>query len=467
MSYLLTTSVPRAPSASDPSVAHWNTQFLPRRNAWKAMRRTIISASSVLLFAFTVQAQSFSSGSTGSDGALDLTSGDQVVQLPESGVLNYTTVSVPAGRTLTFRRNLRNTTVTMLAQGAVSIEGRIDVSAVGQNYGPFCGFTGIRAPGPGGFYGGQVNQPGFGPGAGATPSGFGSWIGPLSLVPIVGGSGGAGDPGALGGCGGGAIVIASSVSITQHQTHPSHSGIYANGAADYACGGGGFYFVGGSGAGGAIRLVANAININGKLSACNVNNTNCGVIRLEAPSGSLVFTGSSNPPAGLFPINPTVLPSTAPSLTIVSIAGFPVPSYAGSRFDTYDMLLPNQLADPVSMVVHAVNIPVGTQVIVGFVNGSPNATSTPGTLSGTLQSSSATATISALNRTAVTYLLATAIFDPPATAMKFNAKGPNEVAKVRIIALPGAKPRFVFLRGNGTEVDLAKVPKPFLAELGL
>jgi len=420
--------------------------------------------------AISANAQSFSSGSTGADGALDLSTMNCPesicqVQLPESGVLNYTTVLIPQGKALKFKHNLRNTPVFLLAQGAVVINGSIDLSANGINVGASCGAGSptTRSPGPGGFYGGAPTQRGFGPGGGANNAESGTWVGPLSLVPIVGGSGGGGDSqGNFGGSGGGAIVIASSTSITLAQG----AGITATGAPDYSCYGF-FSYLNNPGSGGAIRLVANSLNVSGALSACNVFGTKCGVVRLEASSASLTFNGSSNPPAGLFPINPTVLPSASPSLTFVSIGGFPVPSYAGQRFDTYDMLLPNQLTDPISAVVQANNIPVGTQVTVGFVNGSPSGTSTPGTLSGTFQSSTATTTISNLNRTSVTYLLATATFDPPMEAMKFNPNGPNHVAKVRVVASPGAKSKFVFLRSNGTAVYMAKLPKRFLEQLGL
>src|SRR6185295_15936560 len=93
-----------------------------------AMKRILTLTVSLLVLASLAGAQSFSSGSTGADGPLDLSSGDRKVQLPESGVLNYTTVNIPFGKTLTFRRNSRNTPVTMLAQGGVSIAGLINVS---------------------------------------------------------------------------------------------------------------------------------------------------------------------------------------------------------------------------------------------------------------------------------------------------------------------------------------------------
>ena len=145
------------------------------------MRNAIRLLLLTLTLALVAVGQPFSSGSTGADGALDLTSGDRVVQLPDSGILNYTTVNIPAGRTLSFAMNLRNTAVVMLAQEAVTVAGTIQIS--GSN----------PAPGPGGFYGGQLGQSGFGPGAGQIGANSnGSWAGPLSLIPIIGGSGGAG-----------------------------------------------------------------------------------------------------------------------------------------------------------------------------------------------------------------------------------------------------------------------------------
>lgn len=415
------------------------------------MKQGLILAGLFLSLSLTLHAQTFSSGSTGVDGTLDLTSGDRELQLPASGIFNFTTVSIPAGRTLTFKRNLRNTPVIMLAQGSVTIAGTIDVSAGSSPDQPPSG----RTPGPGGFYGGAGGQNGFGPGGGQSPpNNDGKWVGPLSLVPIVGGSGGAGynvGAGGAGGGGGGAIVIASSTSIVQS------GNIVANGKISSSTG---------TGSGGAIRLVANSLNISGSLNAHDCCGVSPGVIRLEAPSGSLNFTGSSIPAAVLSPVNPAIVLSALPALTIASIGGHPVPSYAGSRFDTVDLLLPNQLTDPITVVVQGNNIPLGTQVDVRAVNGSPQATFTPGTLSGTFANSTATPTASGLNRTGVTYLLASATFDPPQGVAMFNPQGTDHVAKVRVEAAPRAKPNYVFLRTNGTIIESKKLPTAFLQQFG-
>lgn len=430
------------------------------------IRKWLLLIVAFLILPISGQAQGFSSGSTGADGALDLSSGDRVVQLPESGILNYTTISIPVSRTLRFKSNSRNTPVIMLAEGDVQIAGSIDVSNAYLSYG-CCDFD-IIIPGPGGFYGGALDKPGFGPGGGTTldcSSRHAKWVGPLSLVPLVGGSGGAGkycsDSSSGGGGGGGAILIASSTSITL----PSGGAIRAKS-----------YGFNGMGSGGAVRLVANALSISGLVDATssaiysgNTVSGNPGVIRLEAPVGSLFFNGTSRPPAVLSEINPFLFATAAPVLTIVSVGGLPVPQYSGARFDTIDLLLPNQLSDPISVIVQARNIPVGTEVELRPLRGSAQATSTSATLNGTFESSNGTATISGLSRTlgSITYLLATASFDPPAMAQVFNPSGRNRVSKVRLEVGLSGRPKIVFLRRNGTVIDQAKLPKKFLEQFGL
>lgn len=405
------------------------------------MRKFLLLITFIVVLSFTANAQ-FNSGSTGADGALDLstmTCPNNIceVQLPESGILNYTTVNVPQGKELRFKNNSRNTPVILLAQGQVTVSGVINVSSINTNTSGFCGSVFVRL-GNGGFKGG------FGPGVGTVSSQSGTWIGPLSLVPIIGGSGSYPQLGN----GGGAIVMASSTVI-------NFSGqISANGSSsDAGCGGP-------NGSGGAIRLVSNTINATGSFSACGGN---CGVVRLEATS--LTFTGASSPAAVLSPVNPIIFPTNPLSLTIASIGGYSVPSYAGTRFDTVDLLLPNQLSDPINVVIQGSNIPVGTQVQLQF-SGS-NATTTSCTLSGTQADSSATCTISNLNRTAVTYIIAVATFNPPAMAENFNPKGQNHVAKVRLEAVLGGKPKYVFLRADGTEVKAEKLSSQFLQQFGI
>lgn len=417
---------------------------------------------SVLLLHSAVSGQTFSSGSTGADGALDLSTCSTAVcevQLPPNGVFNYTTVNIPVGKELRFRANAENTPVYLLAQGAVTIRGNITVESFG------------RTAGPGGFAGGPPNLngglgpnfPGFGPGAGPQSDGSrgGRWVGPLSLVPIVGGSGGSGGSqctfvgqSPYGGGGGGAITIASSTSISFQQGVISARG----GSPECPFGGAGY------GAGGAIRMVANSIAASGSFVAYSGDRRAGfgGVVRLEAPSGALSFTGTSEPAAVLSAVNAAVLPTAAPLLSIISVGGVTVPAQSGQRFDVADVLLPAQLPDPINVVVAAANIPVGTQVQLAF--GTNNAgTVAPGTLTGTLASSSTTVQVSGLNRSQLAYFFVSATFAVPQSTSLLNPSGPDQVAQVRIAITPGGSPQLEFLRADGSRVDRSKLRPEFVS----
>src|SRR5436309_13979651 len=74
-----------------------------------------------------VSAQTFSSGSTGADGAFAPTA-NTTLTLPPNGVFNFTTVNIPSGVTVTFVKNAANTPVTILASGTVTVAGTISVN---------------------------------------------------------------------------------------------------------------------------------------------------------------------------------------------------------------------------------------------------------------------------------------------------------------------------------------------------
>lgn len=109
-------------------------------------------------------AHAFNSGSTGADGALAPTVNTQI-QLPPSGVLNYTSVNIPAGVTVTFKKNTLNTPVIMLVSGDATIAGTIDISGTrGADTGTAGngnladdGTPGVG--GPGGYDGGKGGRP--------------------------------------------------------------------------------------------------------------------------------------------------------------------------------------------------------------------------------------------------------------------------------------------------------------------
>jgi len=229
----------------------------------KPITLAILTIGLCLMASPTALAQ-FSSGSTGADGALDVTTSTNL-NLPPDGIFNFTTINVASGATLKFNRNLLNTPVYLLATGDVVISGTVSVSGGNRNgaapgrggpggfdggFGPYQGFPAGDGQGPGGGkssleYGATFA---FAGGAGQNTNLYGNTL----LSPLIGGSGGAGETsqGRAGGGGGGAILAASSTRITINGTISSS-------------GGSGF----GGGSGGAVRIVAPVVDGSGSLTA--------------------------------------------------------------------------------------------------------------------------------------------------------------------------------------------------------
>jgi hypothetical protein len=82
----------------------------------------------ILAWGSPASGQTFSSGSTGADGAYAPSCAPTpctvTETLPPSGVYNYTTVTIPSGVTVQYTRNAANTPVTLLATGDVRSMGR-------------------------------------------------------------------------------------------------------------------------------------------------------------------------------------------------------------------------------------------------------------------------------------------------------------------------------------------------------
>jgi hypothetical protein len=246
--------------------------------------------------------------------------------LPPDGRLDFTTVNIPGNVTVQFVRNDSNTPVYLLAQGAIVIEGTINVN--GENGTSLRGGFG----GPGGFDGGNPGTPpgdGYGPGAGSgatadpgrgaygsapTPprAGDGQVYGTQLLMPLMGGSGAGGSETWGGGGGGGAILIASSTVIT-------------NTGTVRAWGGGPI----GYGSGGAIRLLAPRISGNGLLDVNSAGGD--GRIRVDLVDRSdfaLRFSPANGPVTTdqFLPI--TFPPPNSPFLRIARVGNQVVPANA-------------------------------------------------------------------------------------------------------------------------------------------
>lgn len=466
------------------------------------MKRLIILLSVILfvggLYPTKGHTATFNSGSTGADGAF-APAADTVLTLPPTGIFNFTTINIPTGVTVTFTRNAANTPVTFLATGDVTIAGTIDVS--GQNgedgnSGNVPAGAGGKG-GPGGFDGGYGGIPisvgiaakdagaGLGPGGGnpgngvqfnGTGGGFdtdgysaynnnpgGVKYGSATLLPLIGGSGGGGGSygsyfnyyGGGGGGGAGAILIASSGTINITGNIKANGGKGGNG---YAYGTGYGSGSGGGGAGGGIRLIANiiAINNNGSLRAYRGNGGTGhygaaagseGRIRIETYNFSSTVTGTISPSPSLTNTGLVSLPQV-PTLTITTVGGTPVPATASGSYSSPDITLPSSTTNPVTVVLSASNVPVGTivKITVAPQYGSSSTVNSTA-LSGTQASSTATASVN-LSTTSPTILMAEATFAVQ-IAMYYDGE---KIERVRVASVMGGKSKVVYITESGKEV---------------
>lgn len=433
----------------------------------------------------------FDSGSTGADGAFNPTT-NTALQIPESGVFNFTTVNIPSGVAVTFKRNTQNTPVTILASGNVTISGTISVNGGNANGrlpgegapGGFSGgvaggakASGTGGEGPGGGRGGAGRNDssewaGGGGGGGYSSGGSGGGTsgagsggagggtyGNDRILPLIGGSGGGaggsttGRVGGGGGGGAGGIIIASSGTITITGSVTANGG--SGSTSDNYCSGGG------GGSGGSIRLIANTVTGSGSLNATggggggtwgytNGGGGGNGRIRIEAWSNK--FAGSFNPiySSGYAY---AVVPDNVPGLTITSIGGIDVPAVPSGAFSTPDVMLPSNTKNPVTIVVSGVNIPAGTTVTVKSTPAYGTMNTATSTLSGTDTSSTTSVQINvstaypSLITASVTFQLTASNGGP------IYAEG-EKVEWVRVAANLGGESSITYITASGREISV-------------
>jgi hypothetical protein len=362
----------------------------------------------------------FVSGSTGTDGALNITTpgvtyfDPKALKLtPGTNIFNFTTIAIAAGSTLMFSERVFHGPVFFLASGDVTINGTVDLdgeSSLGptataaEQTGAFAGSGGYSG-GLGGIHGDANHQalPGNGPGGGAagdinsTPPQAvgGSFSANRFLVPLVGGSGGGGTNdnsqyGAQGGAGGGAILIASSTKITLDGPGAGNGLILARG------GSGGVLQRGCGGSGGAVRLIANTVagaNNYGifvdrlGVGSCSVANTN-GLARVEA--NNISYSPTQLVGAGIFSVPYVLNLPNAPlaAITVISVNGIPINA---NPFSFPDATI--NTSSPVAVVISATNVPLASTVKLYVVSDLQPNQSIPVTLTGNDKASTATVNV--------------------------------------------------------------------------
>ena len=347
----------------------------------------------------------FSSGSNGSDKALNYTTPGQynfdpvALGLNPAGdnIFNFTSINIASGVVLALRNSyLRGKPVIWLATGDVNIAG--DLVLDGQNapnlasYGAdWISYRVPSEPGPGGFSGGvgalqgAAPSPGLGPGGAPVQANSGCSIGgggsfatagigtppaPIygngDLVPLIGGSGGSGGcvaaansasdaAGGTGGAGGGAIRIVSTTSITVTGRISAAGGLGGGGRSNGSNGG--------SGSGGAIHLIAPSISGGGQLYTFAGGDLSQGSGYVALNAANNTFSGIDNyGPVTKGPLfsPPLPTPSTLPALTIASVNGVNVAQPPHGAFQTADVTI--NASNTVAVAITASGVPLGTVV---------------------------------------------------------------------------------------------------------
>jgi hypothetical protein len=465
-------------------------QHLLISKRWIAM---VVVALALLCASATLQAQNtFSSGSTGADGAFAPAT-SQSIAVPDSGVFNYTTVNIPTGVTITYTRNSSNKPLTILASGDVVIAGTINMDGKPGNSngsggfggpGAFSGgaggygfdqsFSGVPGDGPGGGGGGggsaTNNQPGGGGGGGFGTAGAGTSgpvtvqglagprFGAVTILPLIGGSGGGGggainnSRGGAGGGGGGAILIASSGTITVNGT------ILARGGAGNVGNGGG-----GGGSGGAVRLIANTLTGNGTVNVGGGNGTGAfngfggggggqGYVRFEAYDYSN-FTGTTTPGNIIsFAFPHPITPPSAPTLRIASVGGVNAPTAPqGSLQGVPDVIVPSSQPNPVTVALEGANLPVGTvaQVLLTPSKGNRTTVQSSG-LAGTETASTASASVTLPG--GISVISASVVIDLTIASAKPLFIEGERVNRIEVAATFGGASELTYITQSGRRI---------------
>jgi len=440
------------------------------------------------------------------------------VTLPPDGVLNYTTINIPAGVTVSFKNNAANTPVTILASGNVTIAGAISVSTqtAPTNSGTYgdgvLGDDGQPGTGgPGGFDGGSgglgpvlggtdgaTGGAGKGPGGGSTAAGRyydgrgyggagggyngagangwnntspgGAAYGQAILLPLIGGSGGGGGTAGAtfsgaggGGGGGGAILIATSGTFYISGYIYADGGTGGQSAGTY-CGGDG-----GGGSGGAIKIMAEKLDrggagylyargAGGGGSCLGGGNGANGYVRLESNVITNWSTGYSTP-AYSYALPGKVLVPNSPTLSITGItAGGPTQAVPANPTGVADVTLP-QGTTSATVQIAATNIPRGTTVTIYAVPavGANRTSSLSSALDGASDAAttaSATVTLASGNNV----LLASATYTvTELVAMNLPKFGGEYVAKIRVDTDRAGQPHVTYITASGKEYPAPKV----------
>jgi hypothetical protein len=177
-----------------------------------------------------------------------------------------------------------------------------------------------------------------------------------------------------------------------------------------------------------------------------------GFVRIEAfDTTSLSAIGNQ---ASVALPNPVTAPNS-PQLIIASVGGVSAPANPiGSHSGTPDIVLPANQANPVTVVVQASNIPVGTTVTVTALGptGPPVPTQT-GPLTGTSAASSATTALTLQPGTTVLTALASIDLTVSGLAATRPVVNGEYVNRIEVAAAFGGLSRITYVTSSGKRIE--------------
>lgn len=278
-------------------------------------------------------------------------------------VFKYSSVSIPAGTTVTFKNHPSRAPVVWLVDGDATVAGTVDLD--GRDGDTDLSRFQFAEPGPGGFRGGEMamqGQPhssGFGPGGGfrsnddtnprlmssASHATVGSLInqapastyGNPQLRPLIGGSGGSGESsgvfGSGGGAGGGALSLLVDGTLRLEGTLRARGGTASSGA-----------WIGSpSGSGGALRIAGQSVLGAGTVDVRSKGSGGAGRILIESPDfqGTLQAFPSATFSAGTeISVWPAASAATARVVSVSEISAPTDPRAFMGPLGTADVMLP-------------------------------------------------------------------------------------------------------------------------------
>jgi len=177
-----------------------------------------------------------------------------------------------------------------------------------------------------------------------------------------------------------------------------------------------------------------------------------GFVRIEAfDTTSLSAIGNQ---ASVALPNPVAAPNS-PQLIIASVGGLSAPANPiGSHSGTPDIVLPANQANPVTVVVQASNIPVGTTVTVTALGPiGPSVPTQTGPLTGTSAASSATTVLNLQPGTTVLTALASIDLTVSGLAAARPVVNGEYVNRIEVATAFGGPSRITYITSSGKRIE--------------